>query len=52
MLGFVEEGNLPDIMSFANGIFNEEENLIIYYTLILSLINTKAKLIKIVIILK
>jgi len=33
ILGFVEEGNLPDIMSFSNGNFDEEEkfNNIIYY---------------------
>jgi serine/threonine protein kinase len=33
ILGFVEEGNLPDIMNFSNGIINEEEkfNNIIYY---------------------
>ena len=33
ILGFVEEGNLPDIMSFANGIINDEEkfNNIIYF---------------------
>ena len=33
ILGFVEEGNLPDIMNFSNGIINQEEkfNNIIYY---------------------
>ena len=33
ILGFVENGNLPDIMNFANGVINKEEkfNNIIYY---------------------
>ena len=33
ILGFVENGNLPDIMNFSNGIINKEEkfNNIIYY---------------------
>ena len=33
ILGFVEEGNLPDIMNFSNGVINEGEkfNNIIYY---------------------
>ena len=33
ILGLVEDGNLPDIMNFSNGIINEEDkfNNIIYY---------------------